>query len=246
MVKGYLRMPKFKDLTNQKFSRLTAISYERFRSKSGVSVIKWHCVCDCGGTALVITDNLTSGRSASCGCLHRERASLARKTLGLSGTRVYNIWSHMKRRCNNKHNNAYERYGGRGITYDHKWETFEGFWEDMEEGYEEHLTLDRKDNNKGYCKDNCRWVGYDKQNQNQRMYKNNTSGKAGVQLHKRKGVPVYYSACWNDMEQRRCSKYFSIKEHGEQEAFRLACEYRDEQIRLLNEQGAGYSESHGK
>lgn len=41
------------------------------------------------------------------------------------------------------------------------------------------------------------------------------------------------------------NKSFAILKYGEQEAFRLACEWRKEQIRLLNEQGAGYTDRHG-
>lgn len=38
---------------------------------------------------------------------------------------------------------------------------------------------------------------------------------------------------------------FGVRKYGKEEAFRLACEWRAEQIRLLNEQGAGYTERHG-
>ena len=40
-------------------------------------------------------------------------------------------------------------------------------------------------------------------------------------------------------------KTYSINKYGEQEAFRLARDWRKEQIRLLNEQGAGYTDRHG-
>jgi len=74
----------------------------------------------------------------------------------------------MKRRCNNPNNNAYRNYGGRGITYCKEWEKFENFWRDMEEGYDDNLTLDRIDNNGNYCKENCRWVDYKTQMNNMR------------------------------------------------------------------------------
>jgi hypothetical protein len=43
----------------------------------------------------------------------------------------------------------------------------------------------------------------------------------------------------------RIARSFSVSKYGEQEAFRLACEWRKEQIKLLNEQGAGYTDRHG-
>ncbi len=77
---------------------------------------------------------------------------------GMSKTRQYHVWRAMKQRCDNPKNEKYPRYGGRGITYDPKWKTFEGFWEDMAEGYNDILTIDRKDNDGNYTKDNCRWI----------------------------------------------------------------------------------------
>lgn len=87
-------------------------------------------------------------------------------THGMSKTRQYRIWQQMKNRCDNPRNVKYPIYGGRGITYDEKWATFTGFWDDMHLGYRDDLTIDRIDNNKGYTKDNCRWVSYTKQNNN--------------------------------------------------------------------------------
>ena len=70
----------------------------------------------------------------------------------------YNSWYGMKRRCDCPAQAGYERYGGRGITYDPKWATFEGFYEDMGERPGSSYDLDRIDNNGNYCKENCHWV----------------------------------------------------------------------------------------
>jgi len=70
----------------------------------------------------------------------------------------YNSWYGMKRRCDCPKQTGYERYGGRGITYDPKWSTFEGFYEDMGERPGSNYDLDRIDNEGNYCKENCHWA----------------------------------------------------------------------------------------
>ena len=83
-----------------------------------------------------------------------------------SKKRMHRIWGNMKNRCKNPKCQDYPHYGGRGITYDPRWENFAGFYEDMLPTYEDDLTLDRIDVNGPYTKDNCRWVSRLVQNNN--------------------------------------------------------------------------------
>ena len=65
-------MSAFKDLTGQKFNRLTVLELGE-RNSSGQ--IQWKCRCDCGNIVLVTTTYLKTGHTKSCGCLNREKAS---------------------------------------------------------------------------------------------------------------------------------------------------------------------------
>jgi hypothetical protein len=77
---------------------------------------------------------------------------------GYGGTRIHNIWKAMVYRCSAESYKYYNTYGGRGITVCERWKTFTNFLEDMSPSYSDELELDRIDNNKGYCKENCRFV----------------------------------------------------------------------------------------
>ena len=91
---------------------------------------------------------------------------------GMSGTRPYSIWTGIKRRCYNKNDISYKKYGERGIVMCDKWrDSFMGFWEDMRKGYSYEFQIDRRKNNKGYYKENCRWVTLKQQANNKKSVK---------------------------------------------------------------------------
>jgi len=78
----------------------------------------------------------------------------------------YRSWQAMRSRCNCKGNTHYARYGGRGITYDPSWNSFEKFLEDMGPKENPKLELERINNDKNYCKENCRWATRKEQTRN--------------------------------------------------------------------------------
>lgn len=99
----------------------------------------------------------------------RGREPGTRERHGMKGTRTYRIWKVMLTRCNNPNVINYSIYGGRGITVCPRWWSFVAFLADMGDA-PDGLTLDRKDGDKNYEPDNCRWATYSEQNNNRGDY----------------------------------------------------------------------------
>lgn len=202
----------------------------------------WLCLCDCGKETVVSPTNLLSGNTKSCGCYSVDRTREVHTTHGLSHTRPNNIYKAMLSRTGNPNDSHYANYGGRGIKVCDSWlEAFSAFWEDMEEGYQDTLTLERKNYNEGYSKENCVWATYKKQARNTRQRITNKSGVTGVCYSEKKHSWI---AQWMKLDGKVGSKTFSVSRHGD-EAFNLAVEARKLAIAELNAQGAGYSDAHG-
>jgi|ERR1043165_2611855 hypothetical protein len=145
----------------------------------------YRCICDCGKEKDVFSGNLRNGCSLSCGCLSAEMTKVRETTHGMHGTKTYSVYREMLRRAQGKSTNAVY-YAERGIGVSDSWaESFENFFEDMGE-CPEGLWLERIDNNKGYCKENCKWETPSRQASNRRR-RDNKSGRMGVHFDTHSG-----------------------------------------------------------
>lgn len=157
------------DLRGQKFGRLTI--GRRAPSLTTNANRRFYCLCDCGNKPIVAFSSIKSGKIVSCGCFAaeqtRERVTTHGHTRGRRPTREYRTWTQMINRCENERNNAYSRYGARGITVCDRWRhSFENFLADMGER-PPGTSIDRyPDRGGNYEPGNCRWATPQEQNRN--------------------------------------------------------------------------------
>lgn len=158
-------MPKTRDLTGQVFGDLTVVSLHKRDGRRSF----WLCNCKCGKTTIVCLDSIRNG-TKSCGCYRRNshfKHGYARAGAENRAS-TYSIWSSMKARCLNEKSPVYKNYGGRGITVCNRWLKFENFLSDMGQR-PEYLQIERVDNEKGYCPENCVWADKKTQARNTRF-----------------------------------------------------------------------------
>lgn len=176
------------DITGQRFNHLIVIQY--------VGKSHWLCKCDCGKETVVFTGHLKDGHTTSCGChLNHIRANRqCHFKHGLRNHRIYRIWIGMKKRCYDRSDPKYYRYGGRGITICDDWLNNPKVFYDwaMRNGYKDDLTIDRINNDGNYEPNNCRWTTNLIQSHNRGLRSDNKSGFSGV--NREKGKYDYWRA----------------------------------------------------
>lgn len=155
-----------KDCTGRRFGRLVVINWvgtDKWRHSL------WECKCDCGNTVVATANNLRSGNTRSCGCKAHEQLVDRNSKHGESKTRLYRIWRGIHTRCENKNRSDSKYYAMSGITVCDEWHSYDAFktWS-VEHGYNDSLSIDRIDNDRGYCPENCRWVTHKQQCNNRR------------------------------------------------------------------------------
>lgn len=128
----------------------------------------WLCQCSCVNKTLKIIDSGHLGENGvkSCCCLLNGQQNIKHQKCN---TAEYHSWSGMKSRCFNKKDRDFQNYGERGIRVCKRWlNSFENFYADMGPKPSQKHSIDRINNDKDYCPENCRWATIIEQNRNKR------------------------------------------------------------------------------
>lgn len=164
------RMSHVIDLVGQVFDRLTVVGRDWSRRERA----NWLCDCICGKRISAFGKELRNGDVRSCGCLKSDVAAVRMRALRTTHgqaahgreSREWRAWRNAKKRC------LRPEYAGRGITMCDRWrDDCELFLTDVlaEIGpCPTGLTLDRRDNDKGYESGNVRWATWREQANNRR------------------------------------------------------------------------------
>jgi len=147
-------------MIGKKFGRLIPIMDGIETGKAGTRVL---CICDCGNEMVVARYSLFDKRRPVRACVKCSKIDKGAKQRvhGLAKTRIYHIWSGMRQRCYDEDNKDYCRYGARGVTIYPEWLDVSNFAEwAYANGYNDSLTIDRKDSNGNYEPDNCRFITF--------------------------------------------------------------------------------------
>ena len=152
----------------------TLIEFLNEKDKYGHYLYKGKCKI-CGYETVRPFSHFSAPSAITNNCKHLDRNGnyYNFNKYNWSNERIGSIFNGIKDRCYNKNNKSYKWYGEKGVKICKEWidnpKLFE-IWA-LSNGYEDNLTIDRIDENKDYCPENCRWIS----NSDNAKYKSTTS-----------------------------------------------------------------------
>ena len=145
-----------------KIGAWTIVGYEQIpdckEPHSRYTRTQYRCRCDNGHERNVRVDTARKRmKHGGISCLQCEKAKH-----GLSYRHRKNlcqVWRNMVTRCTRPGYTGWSYYGANGVTVCDEWKDWPTFrdWA-IADGYQPGLQIDRVDNSKSYCPDNCHWV----------------------------------------------------------------------------------------
>lgn len=127
------------------------------RAKDGHKLYHVKC-CECGWESDIRKIQIETTTK----CTHLDISGNPRSfnTYTWDNQRIRNIFSGMKSRCYDPDDKSYRWYGAKGIKVCDEWLKNPKLFEKwaLENGYDDNLTIDRENENKDYCPENCRWI----------------------------------------------------------------------------------------
>lgn len=167
-------MTRIKDITNQQFGSLTAVSLSH---KGANSLAYWNYRCKCGKThvarantvAYVAKKALLNNdiEIPSCGCVELSRKTRHGFRKAKDTHPAYRMYKGMMDRCYNPNVSSYKWYGAKGVTVCDEWRNNPAAfvrWA-IETGYQPGLHIDKDIksdalglDNKEYSPATCQWV----------------------------------------------------------------------------------------
>jgi hypothetical protein len=134
VIRNIMQRCRHPEFIGKRFGKLVILEWAGMKKIKSQGISSWLCQCDCGNKKIIIEQNLTHGRSLSCGCG-------CFKTHGMCKSHIYIIWANKK---NTK-------------KLDSSWNTFEIFYQDTKDSYQEGFYLTRPDTTRLFEKNNFEW-----------------------------------------------------------------------------------------
>lgn len=127
-----------------------------YRSKDGHLLYKGICN-ECGHEKIA---RYSAFQEITEKCTHLNILGEQKEQFSFTNERLRSIFKKMIDRCYNENCKDYRWYGAKGVSIYEEWLRNPSLFEKwaLSNGYKNNLTIDRKNSNKDYCPENCRWI----------------------------------------------------------------------------------------